>query len=219
MARPFQDLTGQQFEYWTVVGPHESRLRVGRGTRTMWYCRCVCGTHQWVDATNLKGRVSTNCGCKRTYVAGKGSPAALGASKANRTHGMSGRRLYTVWARMKQRCYDPNDAGYKYYGAQGIKVCDSWQEFNPFAEWALNNGYTDTLTIERHNVKGDYCPENCCFIPKDKQNRNTRRTFWITPTQSLADFCEEHNVPYDLVWHALKLKMKYPTIWTIINSI
>ena len=132
---------------------------------------------------------------------------------------MSGRRLYATWCHMKQRCYDPNQPAYKYYGAQGIKVCDQWQEFNPFAQWALTHGYTDALTIERKNVKADYSPENCHFIPKEKQTRNTRRTFWITPTQSAAEFCEEHNVPYDLVWHAMKLKLKYPAVWTILNSI
>ena len=71
---------------------------------------------------------------------------------------------------MKRRCYSKTDKCYRWYGAKGVKICDEWLH-NPkkFEEWALHNGYEDTLTIDRMDESKDYCPENCRWIT-DSQN-------------------------------------------------
>lgn len=80
---------------------------------------------------------------------------------------------------MTQRCNNPHNSAYKYYGARGISVCKEWLRFESFYEWAINNGYKDGLTIERINVNGNYEPSNCKWIPQREQFYNMRKTKFI----------------------------------------
>lgn len=78
-------------------------------------------------------------------------------------------RLYRTWINMRARCNNPNEQKYKLYGAKGIKLCSEWNKYINFKDWALNNGYSDNLTIDRIDVNGNYEPSNCCFI-SNKEN-------------------------------------------------
>ena len=90
-------------------------------------------------------------------------------------------RLFRTWESINGRCHNPNYSGYDKYGAKGITVCNTWQKHsNAFMAWALLNGYTDKLTIERIDFTKGYSPENCMWIPlacqagnRGKSNRNT----------------------------------------------
>ena len=79
-------------------------------------------------------------------------------------HGDRYTRLYRTWINMRARCNNPKEPKYKLYGAKGIKICSEWNKYINFKDWALINGYSDNLTIDRINVKGNYEPSNCCFI-------------------------------------------------------
>ena len=60
-------------------------------------------------------------------------------------------------------------------------MCDEWKDnFQAFYDWSISNGYTEGLTIERKDVNGNYCPENCCWIPKSEQPKNRRNSHFIT---------------------------------------
>lgn len=84
-------------------------------------------------------------------------------------------RLYQTRAAMIQRCYNKNNPGYKYYGGKGVKVCQEWlNDFEIFREWALANGYTDELTIDRENSSGDYEPDNCQFVTKSENSKKAQ---------------------------------------------
>lgn len=77
-------------------------------------------------------------------------------------------RIKRIFKLMKQRCYNPNNKDYRWYGAKGIKICDEWLNNSKlFEEWAFNNGYTDNLTIDRKDENKDYCPENCQWITRN----------------------------------------------------
>ncbi len=96
-------------------------------------------------------------------------------AERNYKHGMVGTRLYGIWCAMKQRCNYKKSASYENYGALGITVCDEWEnDFSSFAEWAIENGYDDTLSIDRiDNTKG-YMASNCKFATHSEQSQNTR---------------------------------------------
>ena len=77
---------------------------------------------------------------------------------------------------MRRRCHNIKCKEYKYYGELGISVCDEWEDFDIFAKWALANGYTDELTIDRIDNFSGYNPSNCRFVSKADQQRNKRNS-------------------------------------------
>lgn len=98
-----------------------------------------------------------------------------GENNSNYSHGLSKTRIYRTYAHMKDRCFNKNDKAYKHYGGRGITICPEWlgeNGFINFYNWAIENEYNDNLTIERKDVNGNYCPENCCWISFKKQMAN-----------------------------------------------
>lgn len=89
---------------------------------------------------------------------------------------MSGTRLYRIWGSMLARCGHracSNPSGVKYYIEKGITVCPEWRVFPAFAAWAMANGYSDDLTIDRENSDADYYPGNCRWVSM-KENLRSR---------------------------------------------
>ncbi|MDZ5472685.1 hypothetical protein SM124_13180 [Bacillus sp. 31A1R] len=89
-------------------------------------------------------------------------------------------RLYVIWMGMRQRCFNVNAKDYKNYGARGITVCPEWSQYTVFKEWALANGYEEHLTLDREDVNGSYCPENCRWTTVKNQGNNTRVNHKVT---------------------------------------
>ena len=73
---------------------------------------------------------------------------------------------------MRQRCNNPNNEFYYRYGGRGIAYCDEWKEFLPFYQWAIANGYSDELTLDRIDNDGNYSPENCKWSTQHEQSIN-----------------------------------------------
>lgn len=133
-------------------------------------------------------------------------------------------RLRQIYYDMKTRCYNTKSKHYKWYGARGIKVCSEWlaSETVPsvdrgrpcskgwlaFEEWALSNGYTDELTLDRIDVNREYSPENCRWTTmKEQANNKTKGCHNITyrgQTKNLLEWAKELNIPYSSLWVKMK---------------
>lgn len=95
-------------------------------------------------------------------------------------HGDSKKSIYNVWHGMVNRCRNPILKVYPRYGGRGIKVCEEWHDYFIFKEWAMNNGYDESLTIERKDNNGNYCPENCAWVTMKQQQNNKSNSHRIT---------------------------------------
>jgi hypothetical protein len=160
------------------------------------YCdtKCDCGNTKTVDKHALQYARVKSCGCLN-------NAHKMRFVEKSTTHGQSGTRLYELWCGIKQRCYYPNCDRYNCYGGRGIKVCDEWKDdFLVFHDWAVTHGYENSLSIERKNVDGDYCPDNCCFIPLADQHKNKRNTKHITcfgQRKTLSDWAKDERCLVD----------------------
>ena len=180
------DLTGKKFGKLFVKKIHPTN-----GGDAYFDCICDCGNLKIARGSGLKSGKIKSCGCLNT----KRVPQ-------NKTHGMSGSRLFKIWAGMKQRCYNHNNAKYKIYGGRGIEVCPEWQEFEPFMKWSYDNGYNDNLTIDRINTDGNYEPDNCRWVDLKQQANNTRSTIFLTcngETKSASEWSEITGIPQNTI--------------------
>ena len=127
-------------------------------------------------------------------------------------HGETGTKLYDVWISMKQRILNPKRKDYKDYGGRGIKICDEWLEFIPFRDWALNNGYDESLQINRMFNNGNYEPSNCNFIPaventrcrrgqkiKNKEMADEIRALYNTGNYTRKELAEKYGVSHQTI--------------------
>jgi len=97
---------------------------------------------------------------------------SCGCRWASYKHGMKNTRLHKIWCKMKERCYNGNNPNHKYWHGKGITVCNEWHDFVPFKNWAMKNGYSDDLQIDRVDGNGNYSPSNCRFTTQIENSRN-----------------------------------------------
>lgn len=166
------DITGGKFGMLTALRDVGSR-----NNRRRWLFQCDCGACVERDAITVRNIArkggKPNCGCALSEI-------RAGNGRLGRTHGLSTHRLYDVHRQMLRRCENPNSKDYPLYGARGISVCDEWQDIHAFFDWALASGYEQGLTIERIDNDKGYSPDNCTWIPNERQAHNTRRLLLIT---------------------------------------
>lgn len=100
---------------------------------------------------------------------------------------------------MKKRCLNKNSSNYKNYGLRGISVCDEWMSYELFRDWAVSNGYDDTLSIDRIDVDKGYSPENCRWVTDVVQANNRRSNVKYAVEGELltiADIARKYEIPY-----------------------
>ena len=174
------DLTGKRFGRLVVLERAE-RYKTNTGRRSTYYiCQCDCGKTTTVTANHLTTGHTWSCGC-----AHKEQEEVWKTYKL--THGKTtGKKLtksYSRWMQIKQRCYNPNEVSYPFYGAKGIKMWYGWID-NPtaFCEYVESlDGYdTEGSTIDRIDYTKDYEPGNLRWISLAEQQRNKSSNLWIT---------------------------------------
>ena len=125
-----------------------------------------CGTEFKACTYSINSGHSKSCGCYHKKLKSEGM---------NIKHNLSNTRLYNTWSKLKNRVLNPKDKQYNDYGGRGITICDEWKnDFKSFYDWAMSNGYSDELSIDRIDNDGNYCPENCRWTTRTIQQRNQR---------------------------------------------
>jgi len=158
------NLSGRRFGRLTVL------YRVGtKQGSPLWLCKCDCGNTKEVIMRSLTTGNTKSCGCIHKQKLAKRNTMSAKHGGADKE------RLYNIWHGMRQRCNDSNHKDYPRYGGRGITICPEWNDYAVFRAWALANGYADDLTIDRKEVNGNYCPENCQWADA-KTQANNRRT-------------------------------------------
>ena len=188
---------GKKYNALTVVEPVHVVLNNG-DSQWFWKVKCDCGNEKIMKPIEVINGKMKSCGCGLNR-------------KTTATHRESHTKLHNIWCGMNNRC-NPNNKYTERYGKRGICICDQWKDYTVFAEWARSNGYEDGLTIERIDVNGNYCPENCTWIPMKKQARNRRTTHWVEyhgVRMSLAEACEKAGLPYKQVFERI-VKRNWP---------
>lgn len=157
------DVTGEVFGRLTAV------RRTGSNSRgkTVWLFECSCGGKCESVLSNVRSGNTTSCGCL--------------SSRLYSIHGMNGTRLFNIYRRMIDRCYNSKHKNYSRYGGRGITVCSDWlSNRSLFFDWAKAHGYDENLSIDRIDNDKGYFPDNCRWVTKRDQSNNRNNTLFVT---------------------------------------
>src|SRR5699024_7516657 len=118
----------------------------------LYMCLCDCGMDRVLSKSEL-GRYKS-CGCNLPRNGSKKHPE------------------YTIWRKMKERCYNKKQDNYSHYGGKGIKVCEEWK--SSFGKFLYDMGErpTEKHQIDRIDSNGDYTPKNCRWATKSENMIN-----------------------------------------------
>lgn len=160
-----EDRVGETHDIYTIVGVD----RKAKGDSRVFKCKCnICGWTSFLNISEMER--PTNC----THINRNGE-------YRNQKFRWENKRIGRIFHLMLQRCYNEKDKRYRWYGGKGVKVCDDWvNDPSAFEQWAVNNGYDDSLTIDRINPDKDYCPENCRWISLEDNSKYKSTTNTVT---------------------------------------
>ena len=201
MKKRNEVIEGQKYGKLTIikeVSPIGSKRRI--------LCKCDCGNIKEYSMDRVIHGRTQSCGCLRNemFLAHRNNngtsvyPKEAIASK-----------LYKIWNSMKCRCYTISSGAYFKYGAKGIRMCDEWKnDFMTFYNWALANGYSDELTIDRIDYRGNYEPSNCRWadIRTQANNKsNVRKYEYNGELHTMTEWSEIMNINYGALWERLNV--------------
>jgi hypothetical protein len=120
---------------------------------------------------------------------------------------------YSSWKCMKQRCLNPNAAGYQHYGGRGIHICDKWMRFEGFLD---DMGEApDGHSLDRIDNDGPYNKENCRWATQEQQCNNTRVTRKVVAfgvTKTVAEWAKSIGISRDTMYARLFVRKMDPEV-------
>lgn len=177
------DIKDVRFGRLVAISP----IRTRKGT--YWLCVCDCGEKSTVALGKLRGNNTTSCGCLQKELRDN-------IGNRSRTHGESRTALYKTWARILNRCNNPNTERFPRYGGRGIMVCKRWKEFKNFAD-DMRASFKKGLSLDRIDNNGDYSKENCRWATLEQQMNNTSNNRILVhdgKTMTMAEWARYLNI-------------------------
>jgi hypothetical protein len=153
--------------------------------------RCVCGVEKLVSAPRLANGTAKSCGCL----------GGMQNRRQQRTHGFWQKGTYNSWANAKRRCNNPKNPRYRHYGGRGIQVCDRWKTFEQFLI-DMGERPSNKHSLDRIDVDGNYCPENCRWATNREQGNNTKRNVRLVfegRVRTISEWSTELGISYSLL--------------------
>ena len=151
-------------------------------------CLCDCGVEKAVTGASLHQGGSTSCGCY----------GIQNRKDSITTHGDTVGGLcapeYGSWKSMVDRCANKNSRDFLRYGGRGIKVCERWLHSYENFLMDMWRKPSPKHSLDRIDVNGNYCPENCRWAtPRQQANnkRNNRYLVFNDRRMTLTQWSEE----------------------------
>lgn len=164
--------------------------------RDLHECVCECGNIVSVRLYSLRSGNTTSCGCAHKEQ----------LSKRMRKHYGKGTTEYNSWSLMRDRCNNPKNKSFDYYGGAGVSVCGEWDDFTIFLK-DMGKKPSRLHSIDRIDNSKGYFPENCKWSTKKEQSRNRKITvkYIIDGTERpLAEWCEIYGADYMFTYRRIR---------------
>ena len=177
-----------------------------------WKCLCDCGNTHITTSNLLRKGITTQCrACSIKQIGEK-----------NKKHEVVSKRLYCCYTNIKTRCTNKKQDTYNRYINRGIDMCKEWKEsYLSFQEWAIKNGYSDNLTIDRIDNNGNYEPNNCRWVDRKVQsnNRKTNKILeYKEEKDTLSNWSNRLKIPYHYIQYRVKKGLTLEAIVDEFNN-